>query len=108
LKTTHAGAKPLVDNVAFVPPPAPVAAGKILTADEMKAQTVRKPSSQSSTIGFLFFFFACLFLVSYLVHRAGGPGAIEVAVDRFVLRMTGRRLPGSRVDRNGMYNALPR
>lgn len=89
-----------------------VAEGKTTTIEEaLQAAKASKPSSkgsQISTVSFLFGFFAVLFIISYLIHKAGGPGAVEMAVDRFILRMTGRRLPGSVVDRNGAYSALPR
>lgn len=97
---------------AVVPKPLPVAAGSIATYDETlaaaKGTSVSQGGSQISTITFLFSFFAILFLVSYLIHRHGGPGAVEASVDRLVLRMTGKRLPGSVVDRSGAYSALPR
>lgn len=89
-----------------------VAEGKTTTIEEaLQAAKAAKPSgkgSQITTVSFLFGFFAVLFIISYLVHKAGGPGAIELAVDRFILRITGRRLPGSVIDRSGAYSALPR
>lgn len=107
--------QPSLPNIPLqkVDMPTPIVAeGKTVTIEEaLEAAKASKPSSkgsQISTISFLLGFFAVLFIISYLIHKAGGPGAIEMAVDRFILRMTGRRLPGSVVDRNGAYSALPR
>ncbi|UZJ53441.1 hypothetical protein CBS101457_002761 [Exobasidium rhododendri] len=46
----------------------------------------KAPTHQISTIGFLFIFFGLIFLISYLVHRAGGPHKVEAAIDRFFTR----------------------
>lgn len=52
----------------------------------INTQIDKEPTHQLSTIAWLFFFFGLLFLLAYLVHRAGGPHKVEAAVDRFFLR----------------------
>jgi hypothetical protein len=56
------------------------------TSSSPAATTVKAPTHQVSTIGYLFGFFGLIFLVSYLVHRAGGPHQVELAIDRFYNR----------------------
>lgn len=46
----------------------------------------KEPTHQLSTIAYLLGFFGLIFLLSYLVHRAGGPHKVEAAVNHFFSR----------------------
>lgn len=49
---------------------------------EQQAKFAEQPTEQGSTLLLLFGFFGLIILGSYLVHRAGGIKAIELAFDR--------------------------
>lgn len=73
----------------------------------INTQIVKEPTHQLSTIGWLFFLFGLLFLVAYLVHRAGGPHKVEAAIDHFIVRAR-HSIMGGKGRYTSVNSGLPR